>query len=183
MRAALAGAVLASVATLLQLALVTSFAESRVTLRLLPAVIAGTVVMALEAWWLGRTPAVLEDSPPTTGRPFSLVPALILAGIISLVLPLAIWLEERYGTVGSMAATAAGALADVHGASVAMASLVSDGKVTVGTAVVAIGAGLVTNTIGKIVVAATAGGLRFAGALLLCFVPAAAAVGTCLVLA
>ena len=183
LRAALAGAVLASVATLLQLALVTSFAEPRVTLRLLPAVIAGTVVMTLEAWWLSRTPAVLEESTVSAGSPFAIVPALVLAGIISLVLPLAIWLEDRYGAVGSMAATAAGALADVHGASVAMASLVSDGQVSVGTAVVAIGAGLVTNTFGKVVVGAVAGGLRFAGALALCFVPAAAAVGTCLLLA
>jgi hypothetical protein len=48
--------------------------------------------------------------------------------------------------------------------------------------VVVIGAGLVTNTFGKVVVAATAGGSRFAGALVLCFLPVAAAVATCLVL-
>ena len=183
LRGALAGAVLASVGTLLQLALVTSFAEPRVTLRLLPAVLVGTLVMAAEAWWLGRAPALLDESPGSAGRPFALVPALVLAGIISLVLPLAIWLEERYGVVGSMAATAAGALADVHGASVAMASLASAGAVSVATAVVAIGAGLITNTLSKVVVAAAAGGLRFAGALVVCFLPVAAAVATCLVLA
>lgn len=182
-RGALAGAVLASVATLLQLALVTSFAEPRVTVRLIPAVVLGSVVMVAEAWWLGRGPTASDEPLASAGRPFALVPALVLAGIISLVLPLAIWLEQRYGAVGSMAATAAGALADVHGASVAMASLASSGKVSVGTAVVAIGAGLVTNTFGKVVVAATAGGLRFAGALVLCFLPAALAVGICLALA
>ncbi len=182
LRGALAGAVLASVATLLQLAFVTSVVEPRVTLRLLPAVIVGTLVMTGEAWWLGRSTAVPDEPPTSAGRPFALVPALVLAGIISLVLPLALWLEQRYGAVGSMVATAAGALADVHGASVAMASLVSLGKVSVGTAVVAIGAGLFTNTLGKVLVAATAGGLRFAGALFVCFLPAAAAVATCLVL-
>jgi uncharacterized membrane protein (DUF4010 family) len=183
LRGALAGAVLASVGTLLQLALVTSFAEPRVTIRLLPAVALGAVMMVVEAWWLGRTSSASDEPLATAGRPFALVPALVLAGIISLVLPLAIWLEQRYGAVGSMAATAAGALADVHGASVAMASLVSAGEVSVGTALVAIGAGLVTNTFAKLVVAATAGGLRFAGALVLCFLPAAVVVGACLVIA
>ena len=183
LRGALAGAVLASVGTLLQLALVVSFVELRVSAQLLPAVVLGSVVMIVEAWWLGRTPSVSDEPIAPAGRPFALVPALVLAGIISLVLPLALWLEQRYGAVGSMAATAAGALADVHGASVAMASLVAARKVSVGTAVVAIGAGLVTNTFAKVAVAAMAGGVRFAGALALCFLPAIVVVGACLVIA
>ena len=183
LRGALAGAVLASVGTLLQLALVISFVEPRVTVRLVPAVVLGSLVMVVEAWWLGRTPSMSDEPIEPAGRPFALVPALVLAGIISLVLPLAIWLEQRYGAVGSMAATAAGALADVHGASVAMASLVSAGTVSVGTAIVAIGAGLLTNTFSKVVVAAAAGGLRFAGALTLCFLPAVVVVGGCLAVA
>jgi uncharacterized membrane protein (DUF4010 family) len=182
LRGALAGAVLASVGTLVQLAVVVSFVEPRLSVQLLPAVVLGSVVMIAEAWWLGRTPSVSDEPIAPAGRPFALVPALILAGIISLVLPLAIWLEQRYGAVGSMAATAAGALADVHGASVAMASLVSAGKVSVGTALVAIGAGLVTNTFSKLAVAAIAGGLRFAGVLALCFLPAIVVVGACLVI-
>jgi len=183
LRGALAAAVLASVGTLLQLALVTSFAEPRVTVRLLPAVALGSLVMVVEAWWMGRAHSVSDEPLATAGRPFALVPALVLAGIISLVLPLAIWLEQRYGAVGSMAATAAGALADVHGASVAMATLVAEGKASVGTALLAIGAGLFTNTFSKIVVAAAAGGLRFAGALSLCFLPPALVVAACLVIA
>jgi uncharacterized membrane protein (DUF4010 family) len=63
-----------------------------------------------------------------------------------------------------------------------MASLVSAGKVSVGTALVAIGAGLVTNTFSKLAVAAIAGGLRFAGVLALCFLPAVVVVGACLVI-
>jgi uncharacterized membrane protein (DUF4010 family) len=172
MRGALAGAVLASVATLVQLGLVTAIADPRVTVRLLPALVLGSAVMALEAWWLGRATPAQGDPQAPLGRPFALVPALVLAGIISLVLPLAIWLQDRYGDVGSMAATAAGALADVHGASVAMASLSEAGNVSVTTAVTAIAAGLGTNTLGKVIVAATVGGFRFAGALALCLLPA-----------
>ena len=165
LRAALTGAVLASLATLVQLVVITAVAEPTVARRLLPAVAAGGLVLAAEAWWLGREEPTSGAPLEQTGRPFALLPALVLAAIISLVLPLAIWLEERYGAAGSVAATAAGALADVHGASVAMATLVHQGEVAVGTAVVAIGAGLATNTVSKLVVAAVAGGARFSAAL------------------
>ena len=180
LRGALAGAVVASVATLVQLILITAVAEPTVALRLLPAAVVGVLVLAAEAWWLGRTMPSSEDALEQTGRPFALVPALVLAAIISLVLPGAIWLEHRYGAAGSVAATAAGALADVHGASVAMATLVRQGDVAIGTAVAAIGAGLATNTIGKLVVAAVAGGIRFSAALGALLVPAVIAVAVVL---
>ena len=179
LRAGLAGAVLASLATLVQLIAITAVAEPTVALRLLPAAGIGGLVLAAEAWWLGRTTTSTDAPLEQTGRPFSLVPALVLAAIISLVLPCAIWLEDRYGAAGSVVATAAGALADVHGAAVAMATLVHQGDVALGTAVAAIGAGLATNTISKLVVAAVAGGLRFSaslGALLLPVVVVVAAV-------
>jgi uncharacterized membrane protein (DUF4010 family) len=182
LRRGLAGAVLASVSTLLQLAALTAIVEPRLTWRLMPAIVGGLLVMVVEAWWLGRDDPGSEDPPVPTGRPFALAPALLLAGIISAVLPLAVWLEERYGAAGSIAATAAGALADVHGASVAMATLVHQDQLSVAAASVAIGAGLATNTGSKLVVASVAGGFRFAGALALLLTPAALAVVVGLVL-
>lgn len=179
LRGALAGAVLASLATLVQLVLITMLAEPRVAATLLPAMVAGGTLLAAEGWWLGRGLSAVDPQLERSGRPFALVPALVLAGIISLVLPVAIWLQHRYGDGGAVAATAAGALADVHGASVAMATLVHHGDVALGTAVVAIGAGLATNTAGKLVVATVAGGIRFAallGALLVPVVVAVAAI-------
>jgi uncharacterized membrane protein (DUF4010 family) len=180
-RGALAGALLASVSTLVQLAVVTSLVDSRVTVRLLPAVVAGSVVMVAEAWWLGR-PVDGSDDDAAAGRPFAIVPALVLAAIISVVLPVALWLQDRYGAAGALAASATAALADVHGASVAMTTLVSTGDLGLATAVAAIGAGLATNTLGKVFVAAGAGGARFAGALLLCLLPAIAVVAVALAL-
>ena len=181
-RAALAGTLLASVATLVQLALVTALVDPTVTVRLLPAVVAGSLVLALEAWWLGRSVHGEDDSTPT-GRPFAIGPALLLAAIISAVLPLALWLQDRYGAAGATAASATAALADVHGASVAMATLVHSGDLPLATAVVAIGAGLATNTLGKVLVGAAGGGARFAGALLLLLLPAVVVVGVALSLA
>lgn len=176
LRAAIAGAALASVSTLVLLAVVTAVADPRVTSQLLPAVAAGSAVLAAEAWWLARRQDQTQGDAEPAGRPFALVPALVLAAIISVVLPLAVWMEHRYGAAGSLAATAAGAFADVHGASVAVATLAHEGQVPVGTAVLAIGLGLATNTVGKLVVAAGAGGPRFAVALAACLAPAAAAV-------
>lgn len=182
LRAALAGAALASLATLVQLIVITTVAEPTVAARLLPAVAIGSFVLAAEAWWLGRKEPAADAPLEQTGRPFALVPALVLAAIISLVLPLAIWLEDRYGPAGSVAATAAGALADVHGASVAMATLVRQGEVAVGMAVAAIGAGLATNTISKLVLAAIAGGARFSAALGCLLLPVVVLVGIALYL-
>lgn len=176
LRGALTGAVLASLATLVQLIVITTVAEPTVAERLFPGVAIGTFVLAVEAWWLGRKEPTADAPLEPTGRPFALMPALVLAAIISLVLPLAIWLEDRYGTAGSVAATAAGALADVHGASVAMATLVHQGGVALDTAVAAIGAGLATNTIGKLVVAGIAGGARFSALLGVLLLPVALAV-------
>lgn len=181
---ALAGALLASLATLVQLVVVTAIAEQRVTARLIPAVVLGSAVLVAEAWWLVHRGRRDDSGGPTgrrsdegpTGRPFALTPALILAGIISAVLPLAIWLEQRYGAAGSVAATAAGALGDVHGASVAAATLAHAGRVSVDTAVVAVFAGLATNTLGKLVVALAGGGWRFAVGLLGWLVPVAVTV-------
>jgi uncharacterized membrane protein (DUF4010 family) len=179
---ALAGALLASLATLVQLVVVTAIAEPRVAARLLTAMALGSAVILAEAWWLvhrGRraerpTDPSSDDGP--SGRPFALAPALILAAIISAVLPLAIWLDQRYGATGSVVATAAGALGDVHGASVAAATLAHAGRVSVDTAVLAVFAGLATNTLGKLTVALAAGGGRFALGLFGWFAPVAVTV-------
>jgi uncharacterized membrane protein (DUF4010 family) len=179
-RGALAGAVLASVATLVQLVVVTSFAEPRVTSQLVPAALVGAVILVCEAWWLGRTLPTSAE-PVEAGRPFALLPALLLAAVISSVLPVAIWLQDRYGSAGAIAATGTAALADVHGASVAVAQLVHVGEVPLASAVVAIGVGLAANTVGKVVAAGVAGGVKFAAAFVLCMLPAVVAVGLALV--
>lgn len=182
LRSGLAATVLASVSTLVQLALFTAAVAPDVTRGLALSLVLGGAVLLAEAAWLARTPrggaASHVDVAPADpeGRPFALVPALLLAGVITLVLPLAAWLEDWYGAAGSLVATAAGSLADVHGASVAMATLAGNGQVSTGVAVAAIAVGLATNTFSKIVVAAVAGGVRFAAWFALLMVPVAVAV-------
>lgn len=177
-RAALAGAAMASVATLVQIAVLTSVVDRAVAVRLYPAVAAGVAVLLLEAWWLGRhgSAKMGEGEGHAYGRPFALVPALVLAAVISLVVVLATWMQDRYGAAGATAVAATGGLADAHATAVALAGLAHDHQLTVSAAVLAIALGLATNTASKVGAAASVGGGRFALGVVLLHLPVAAAV-------
>lgn len=179
--AAVAGALAASIATLILMTALLSLTDSRVATRLVPAFAAAGIVLAAEMWWLGRrgTPAT---AAPTPGRPFALAPALALAVVISLVLLLATWMDHRFGASGATAATVVGSLADAHAAGVAVATLVHDGHLPADTAVTAIAAGLGANTVAKLLAAVTAGGRRYAVDVLLGHVAPALALAAVLVL-
>jgi uncharacterized membrane protein (DUF4010 family) len=177
--AALSGALLASLATLVQLLVVTTVAAPEVAGRLVLPCAAGALVLLGEVAWLARrTGSAGHDDSGTVehGRPFALWPALLLAAVISCVLLFAAWMTHHYGSGAATLATGAGALADVHAASVAVATLARDGEVAVVTALHAIALGLATNTLGKLVFAWVGGGHRFALRLLALLVPVALAV-------
>jgi uncharacterized membrane protein (DUF4010 family) len=176
-RAALAGAGLASVATLVQIAALTSVVDRSVAVRLYPAMAAGIVVLLAEAWWLGRNVSAATGKEQPVGRPFALLPALVLAAVISLVVVLATWMQDRYGAAGATAVAATGSLADVHATAVALAGLAHDRQLSVTAAVLAIALGLATNTGSKVVAAATVGGAGFAARVLLMHVPVALVIG------
>jgi uncharacterized membrane protein (DUF4010 family) len=171
---ALAGAVLASLATLVQLLLVTAVADIEVSVRLIPAVVLGATALLVEAVWLarrGRRGASDEDvqseradaDPPeqvSEQRPFALRPALVLAVVLTGILVLARWAEDLLGTQGVALACAAAGLADAHAGAVAAATLSSAGAIGPTSALIAVGAALLTNTGTKIVLAFSAGGRR-----------------------
>lgn len=184
LRSALSGALMASVATLFQLVAVTVVVEPTVTVRLLPAVLAGTVVLCLEAWWLHRHQSRAGDHSGTAaGRPFALLPALVLAAVISLVLLLSAWMTDEFGSGAVPLIAATSSLADFHASAAALATLVAQSTIGMELALFSVGMGLVTNTIGKVVVATAGGGLRFGGTLAALFVPVAAVVAVALMLA
>lgn len=182
-RSALSGALAASVSTLLQLTAVTVVVEPSVTVRLLPAVAAGCVVLGVEAWLLYRGRSADGDHSATAaGRPFALLPALVLAAVISAVLVLSAWLTDLYGAAAVTLVSATSSLADFHASASAVSILVRSGDIAMATAVLAIGFGLVTNTVGKVVVASVGGGPRFGLTLAGLFVPVAAAIAVPLLL-
>jgi len=170
MKAAIAGGLMASVATMIEIAVLTTIAHPPVGLLLYAPTAAAAVVLALCAWFLSRRAEAAKDDA-SLGRPFALVPALIIAAVISGVLLLAKWLNDVYGASGATLATAVGSLADSHAAAVAVTSLAGSGDVSVRLAVVATSLGVLVNMGSKTVAALTGGG-RFSLGIVLWHLPA-----------
>lgn len=183
-RPPLAGALLASFATFVQLLLVIAVVDEQVFARLLPPVSAGALVLAVVVFVVYRgqardgTKAGVENDPEGTSetpvvhgdtpapeekglRPFALKPALILAGVLTVALLVGRWGAAVLGPRGAVLASGAAGLADAHAGSVAAASLAAKGDITVDTAVVAVSAALGSNLLVKTVLSFTAGGKRF----------------------
>jgi uncharacterized membrane protein (DUF4010 family) len=161
--AAVAGAALSTVATIIQMSLVLA-ATSMTTLRALSIalVCAGVAAAAYSAGFTVRTLRDKGTVDLQPGRAFSLPVAMVFALTLSAMLIVSAALREWFGETGVFAAAAAAGFADAHAAAVAVASLVASGKMTPADAVFPILAGLSTNTISKIVFAWTSGGRPFA---------------------
>lgn len=168
LRAPLAGALLASVATFVQLLLVIGIVDSDVLRKLWPAAACGAIGLTGVAVFVYRgaastdpdhTAADTEAQP--SERPFALKPALILTAVLTLALLLGRWGSDVLGPQGAVLAAFVAGLADAHAGSVAAASLAAQGDLDVNTALIAISAALGSNLIVKCVLAFTAGGRRF----------------------
>jgi uncharacterized membrane protein (DUF4010 family) len=161
--AAASGAVLATVATIVQMfvvLLVTNVATCRALA--MPLLFSGLAASGYALIFLAlssRTPVANE---PTAGRAFDLRLALLFAGTITAILFLCAFLNQRYGNRGLYLGAALSGLADTHATAISIASLVSAGKLAPGSAVFPILLGFITNTLTKVVVAFTVGGHRFA---------------------
>lgn len=162
-RAAVAGAVLSSVATIVQMALMLG-ATSAATLAAmsLPLACAGAVAAVYAAVFTLRAIRETPPSEPASGRAFSVRKALGLAVLVSAVTVLSAALQAWFGRTGLWVGAAVAGFADTHSAAVSVASLVAAGKLPVEDAAVPILCALTTNTVTKLVVAVAAGGTRFA---------------------
>jgi uncharacterized membrane protein (DUF4010 family) len=160
LRAPLASALAASLATFIQLLLVIGYVDPAVLRRVWPPVVAGAVVLAGVVGVVYRGSGRHDGQVPT-GRPFALRPALILTAVLVSALLVGRWGADVLGPQGAVLASGAAGLADAHAGSVAAASLSAQGDITIGTALAAIAAALGSNLLVKIVLAFTAGGRRF----------------------
>ena len=161
--AAVAGAVLSTIATIVQMSLVLATTSMATLLSLaVPLVCAG-----LAATFYGAAFTVLAlrqrtEAEVQSGRAFSLSTALVFALTLSIILVACAALREQFGEKGVIFAAAIAGFADTHSAAISVASLVASGKISPSDAIFPILAGLSTNTISKIVLAASSGGLSFA---------------------
>lgn len=163
--AAAAGAVLSTVATVVQMAVVVG-ATSPAALQALiaPLICAGVAAVAYGAIF---TLAALRQKAgggdgEAAGEALSLKTALIFAATLSVVLLISAALRAWFGEAGAIVAAALAGFVDTHASAISIASLVANGRMAPAESVLPILAGFTTNTVTKIIVAATAGGRAFA---------------------
>jgi uncharacterized membrane protein (DUF4010 family) len=161
--AAVAGAVLSTVATIVQMSGVVA-ATSLPTLQALsgPLICAGLAAAAYGAIFTIRALRQAGPDAAARGEAFSLSTALLFALTLSVILVASAALRAQFGTAGAIAAAALAGLVDTHAAAVSIASLVASGRMSPADAVAPILVGLSSNTITKLIFAATSGGRGFA---------------------
>jgi len=161
--AAVAAAVLSTIATIVQMALVLGV-TSIPTLRMLsiPLIFAGLAAVVYGGASMVRALRSKTESETQSGRAFSLTTALIFALTLSGVLVASAALREWFGEAGVILAAALAGLIDTHSAAISVASLVASEKMSAVDAVFPILAGLSTNTASKMIVAGISGGRSFA---------------------
>ena len=161
--ACVAGAVLSTVATVAQMALVVT-ATSMPTLFSLsgPLLLAGGTALAYGVVFSLLAVRNAGGDAVQTGGVFSLKTALAFGSILAVILVISAGLQERFGSAGVLLAAVVSGLVDTHAAAISVATLVASEKVTPQDAVVPILAALTSNTVSKIVMAATTGGWAFA---------------------
>ncbi len=168
LKPAVAGAVLSSIATIAELAILIGVTSMETLAAFyIPLLGAGAAALvyggAFTLWALRHE----VDEPQQPGRAFSLSTAFLFAAILAVVLMASAALQDWFGGRGVLAATAVAGFADTHSAAVSVASLVAAGKLKAAESVIPILAALTTNTVTKMVFALTAGSRTFA----LCVIP------------
>jgi uncharacterized membrane protein (DUF4010 family) len=162
LRPAVAGAVLSTVASVIQLGVVLA-ATNWQTLSIFRLSLVGASLMAVVYGGVLTFKSLRESAPGSmqVGRAFSLKTALLFASLIAVVQLLAAALNARFGSNGVIVGSALAGFADSHAPAVSVASLAASGKLDAHASVLAILAGLTTNTFTKMVVAILNGGRRF----------------------
>ncbi len=180
--AALAGALMASVSTLLLVTILLFVVAPSLAVSLVPGTALGALALTAEAWWLERRERTAPNdgagqaaAAVVEGRPFELLPALVLSAVLTTVLLATNWLTDLLGSAGAVLVASVGGLADSHGTSVAIATLANHGSISETVAVASIAAALGTNTLVKLVAALT-GGPWFAARVAVWLAPAVVAV-------
>jgi uncharacterized membrane protein (DUF4010 family) len=161
--AAVAGAVLSTVATIVQMCAVLA-ATSMAVLRELsmPLLFAGLAAACYGAFFTIKALRGTEQVDSQAGHAFNFSSAIILALTLSGILVASAALWENFGEIGVIVGAALAGFADTHSVAVSIASLVASGKMNAADAISPILAALSTNTISKIIAAWTSGGRSYA---------------------
>ena len=160
---AVAGAVLSSLSTILQLTLLLAAIDhSTLHAMTMPLIFGGAsiaiygIVVTLSSFH--KSPIELTKST----KSFSVKTALVLALVIAIVLIASAALKFWFGQAGLVFASAIAGMADAHAPTISIASLVAAGKLTPINAAIPILVAFSVNSCSKAVVALLSGGKGFA---------------------
>lgn len=160
-RAAVAGAVLSTVATILQMVAVVGSGNLALLRELaLPFAAAGLTAALFAGLAAARVPRT-GGVGRTAGKPFSLAAAIVFAAIVSSVLVASALLNDVAGEGGVFVSAAVGGFADAHAAGGSVATLSGRGDINLPAAELAVLLALTANTVTKLVAAFGAGGRGF----------------------
>lgn len=162
-RAAVSGAVLSSLATVLQLAIVigaTSLAVLKAVA--LPLLLAGLAALAYGGVFAWHAAQQSGNGSMAKGRPFDPLVALVFTATIAVVLMISAALSDLFGNTGLAVAATVSGLADAHAPAVAVAAVAAGGKIAAEQAVIPVLLAFTTNACTKAGVAIATGGWSFA---------------------
>lgn len=165
MSGAVAGAVLSSIATIIQMTIVIGMVQPSLLTALMLPLIFGGVAAGLYGllFFIRRGPAsdgknLVKD----VGRAFDLKTAAVFAALISFVMLVSAGLNAWLGARGMLLSAAMTGMVDAHATAASAASLMAANKISIDQAAGPILVGLTTNTLMKAVVAFKSGGARYA---------------------
>ncbi len=161
---AVAGAVLSSLATMMQLAILLAAVHPPALGSLVWPLLAGGVATAGYGAWLMLTShkdGIKQDAYQAK-RPFSTKTALMLTSVIALVLIVSAALKAWFGEKGLLIASAVAGLTDVHSAAISVATLAASHQLSTADTALPILVAISVNTISKAIMAVTSGSKKFA---------------------
>jgi uncharacterized membrane protein (DUF4010 family) len=158
--ACVCGALLSTLATSLQIGLVSLVIQPGLLRGLAPSLACALLASLLVSGVAFRR----SDTPPeplAQRDAFSLWQSVLLALLLSALTALVAWVQTAYGQAAILAATGVAALADAHAAVAAVMSLAAKDPRQTSLVLPAVLLAFTTNTLSKIVVAYSAGGVRY----------------------
>ena len=159
---AVAGAVLSTVSTIVQLALLLAATSPRaLAAASIPLISAGGAALAYAAVFTFGALKAKTDQEPHPGDAFEPMTAVKLTLTLAAILVLSAALKAWYGSAGLYVASAIGGFADTHAPAVSVGQLVSGDKLAANDAVVPILVAMTTNTISKVAIAYSSGRREF----------------------
>ncbi len=162
MGAAVAGAVLSSLATILQLAMLLAAIHPPTLHALMWPLIFGGVSIAI--YGLAVTLNSFHKNGAEINKPtkmFSVKTALMLAAAIAAALVASAALKAWFGQAGLVVASGVAGMADAHASTISVASLAAAGKLSPESAVIPILVAFSVNSTSKAVIAFISGGKEF----------------------